>query len=122
MLDLKPYYDAANAANAEVQRIAGEIDAHFQAGTDEGKQQALALRPALDEAQAKAGEALKLYESLKTSAQPGDLAKGFVPVSTTPTDPETPEAPKGVLKLNEFQALAPAERMKFIKAGGVVED
>ncbi len=122
MLDLKPYHDAVIATDAEVQRIANEVDAHFQEGTDESKNQALALRPALDEAQNKADEALSLYESLKKAARPSDVAKNFVPVSTTQPDPETPEAPKGIMKLPEFQNLIPAERMKFIKAGGVVED
>ena len=62
MLDLKPYHDAVIATDAEVKRIANEVDAHFQEGTDEAKEKALALRHTLDEAQNKTDEALKLYE------------------------------------------------------------
>jgi hypothetical protein len=121
MLDLKPYHDAVLAADAEVQRVANDIDVLFQGETDESKTQALALRPALDEAQSKADEAMKLYESLKKSAQPSNLAD-FVPASQTPIDPETPQEPLGTLKLNEFQAMTPAARLKFAKGGGKVED
>ena len=121
MLDLKPYHDAVITADAEVQRIANEIDAAFLKGTEEGTGQALALRPALDEAQAKYDSAIKLYESLKKASQPSNVATNFVPVSPTLPDPEG-EKPKGIMKLSEFQNLVPSERMKFIKGGGKVED
>jgi hypothetical protein len=120
MLDLKPYFDAVNTANEEVQRVAAQIDAAFQPGTDEGKAQALALRPALDEAQSKADEAVKLYESLKKANQPSDM-KAFVPVSPTPTTPD-PEQPKGVMKRADFKALSSADREAHIRGGGTVVD
>jgi hypothetical protein len=121
MLDLKPYFDAVNTANEEVQRIAAEIDAAFQLGTDEGKTQALALRPALDEAQSKADEAMKLYDSLKKANQPSNLAAAFVPVSQTPTTPDD-EQPKGVMKRKDFLALNSADREAHIRGGGTIED
>lgn len=119
MLDLKPYLDAANAADQEVKRIAGEIDAHFQEGTDEGKAQALALRPALDEAQNKANEAAAMYESLKRAAQPSNLAD-FVPVSQTPPTPDAD--PAGVMTRHEFEALNPIEQRRYALSGGRVTD
>ena len=45
-VNLKPYYDSAIAADAEVQRILNDMDAAFNEGTDEGKTKALELRPA----------------------------------------------------------------------------
>lgn len=121
MLDLKPYFDAVNTAKAEVQRVAGEIDALFSLGTDESKAQALGLRPALDEAQAKAEEANHLYESLKSANMSGDVAVNFVPVSQTPSSPEV-EKPKGVMKRTDWNALSPNERAAFVTGGGVLED
>lgn len=121
MLDLKPYHDAVIAADEEVKRIAAEIDTYFQEGTDEGKEKALGLRPALDEAQAKYDNALALYESLKKASRPSDVAQNFVPVSDTSSMPEG-EMPKGVLKRSEFFALSPAAREAHIRGGGTVED
>src|SRR3972149_2480689 len=86
MLDLKPYFDAVNTAEAEVQRIANDLDALFREGTDESKGKALELRPALDEAQKKHAEAISLYESMQRSNRPNDIAKNFVPVSPTSMD------------------------------------
>lgn len=121
MLDLKPYHDAVIAADTEVKRIATEIDAHFQEGTDESNEQALALRPALDEAQTKYDNALALYESLKKAVSPSNVAQNFVPVSNTSSIPED-EQSQGVMKRVEFQALNPAARVDFLKSGGKVED
>ena len=121
MLDLKPYHDAVLTADEEVKCVANEIDALFQEGTDESKEQALALRPALDEAQGKYDAALGLYESIKKAAAPSDVAKNFVPVSDTSPIPEG-EEPNGVMKRHDFQALSPADREAHIKGGGTVED
>jgi ElaB/YqjD/DUF883 family membrane-anchored ribosome-binding protein len=121
MLDLKPYHDAVIETDAEVKHIANDIDAHFQEGTDEAKEKALALRPALDEAQNKADEALKLYESLKKAARPSDVAKNFVPVSTTQPDPEASETP-GTMKRPDFEVLNAVEKRKFVLSGGKVVD
>ena len=121
MLDLKPYFDAVNAAKAEVQRVASELDALFREGTDEAKTKALAMQPELDEAQKKQDEAEALYESLKKTNQPNAVAQNFVPVSETPASLEDDES-KGVMKRSEFEALHPAARVDFLKSGGKVED
>ena len=120
MLDLKPYYDAVVATEAALKAKAEEINASFSAGTDEAKTQALALRPALDEAQTKYNDAQTLYESMKKASTPSNIEAVFVPVSNTSPTPE-PEQPKGVMKLSEFQALSPRERLAFAKSGGKLE-
>jgi hypothetical protein len=121
MLDLKPYFDAVNAAEEEVQRVASEIDALFQEGTDEGKTKALALRPALEEAQNKKAEAVALYESMQKANRPNDVAKNFVPISNTQPDDEEASQPT-IIKRQAYDALTPYDRGKFIKSGGRVED
>lgn len=118
MLDLKPYYDAVLAADAEVKRVAIEIDALFQ-GTDEDKAKALAMRPALDEAQTKYDNANALYVSLKKASAGSDLAKKFVPVSTTPT--ETDGQPEGSMKRADFTALDAKAQMQYMLRGGKIE-
>lgn len=120
MLDLKPYYDAVNAADAEVQRVASEIDALFRDGTDESKAQALAMRPALDEAQAKHAEAVQMYEAMQRANRPNDAAKNFVPVSNTQPDPDGNQP--SVIKRAEYDRLSLVDRAKFIRSGGRVED
>jgi ElaB/YqjD/DUF883 family membrane-anchored ribosome-binding protein len=121
MLDLKPYFDAVNAAEAEVQRIANELDTLFREETEESKAKALDLRPALDEAQKKHAEAVALYESMQKANRPNDVAKNFVPVSTTqPGEGESSQP--SVIKRKEYDALMPLDRAKFIRSGGIVED
>lgn len=121
MLDLKPYFDAVNMAEAEVQRIANELDGLFREETDESKAKALALRPALDEAQKKHGEAVALYESMQRANRPNDVAKNFVPVSTTePTEGEGNQPT--VIKRKDYDAMSLVDRARFVKSGGTVED
>jgi alcohol dehydrogenase class IV len=104
-----------------VQRIANEIDAFFREGTDESKAKALALRPALDEAQAKHDQAVTLYESMQKANRPNDVAKNFVPVSTTsPTDAEGSQPT--VIKRQEYDRMTLIDRARFIKSGGKLED
>jgi len=122
MPNLKPYYDAALAADADVKRILNEMDAAFNEGTDEGKEKALALRPMLDEAKTKAEEANKLYASMRDASLVND---SMAALFTTPPDPakddQTDANPK-VMKLHEFNALSPKDRLAFSKAGGKIED
>ena len=122
MPNLKPYYDAALAADADVKRILNEMDAAFNEGTDEGKEKALALRPMLDEAKTKAEEANKLYASMRDASLVND---SMAALFTTPPDPakddQTDANPK-VMKLPEFRALSPKDRLAFSKAGGKIED
>ena len=116
-VNLKPYYDAAQVADDEVQKIMDKMDAAFGDGTPEGQSKALELRPALDEAKTKAVEANKLYMSMRDASSVSlSMAKHFVPADP---DVDTGAGPKEMARA-EFQALEPAERMKFIQAGGKI--
>ncbi len=122
MLDLKIYFDAVNAADAEVQRIAGEIDAAFKDGSDESKQKALAdLRPKLDEAQKKHKEAVDLYESMQKANRPNDIAKNFVPIQDPTTEPPEGSQPT-VIKRVDYDKMSLVDRANFVRSGGTVED
>ena len=122
MPNLKPYYDAALVADAEVKRIMSEIDAHFNDGTDEGKQKALDLRPALEEAQAKAKAANDLYVSVRDASTTSDKAAALF---SAPADPaaqsDQAQTPK-VMNRSAFDGLDVAEKAKFINGGGKVVD
>jgi ElaB/YqjD/DUF883 family membrane-anchored ribosome-binding protein len=121
MLDLKPYFDAVNAAEAEVQRIASELDALFREGTDESKTKALELRPALDEAQDKHAQAVTLYQAMQKANRPNDVARNFVPVSTQSEPAEGSHQPT-VIKRQEYDRLSLVDRDRFVRSGGSVED
>lgn len=117
-VNLKPYYDAAFAADAEVKRIMAEMDAAFNEGTEEGKTKALELRPKLDEAKKKAGEANQLYISMRDAASESERSASgnFVSGQADADD-------KGkVMKRADFNKLSPKERMKFVRADGRLED
>jgi hypothetical protein len=119
MIDLKTYFDAARSADENVQKIMNDIHAHFEDGTDEGKQAALDLRPTLDEAKAKAEEANKLYLSMRDAAAvDSQAAKDFVPVNNNLPRVEN----KREMKRGDFLALDASARMEFIKGGGNVLD
>ena len=121
MLDLKPYFDAVNAAEAEVQRIANEIDTLFREGTDEGTAKALALRPALDEAQSKHAEAVSLYNAMQLANRPNDVARNFVPITDTSPDQAVGNQPT-VIRRQDYDGMSLVERAKFIRSGGRLED
>ncbi len=121
MLDLKPYFDAVNAAESEVQRIAGEIDALFREGTDESKVKALEMKPVLDAAIAKHDEAVALYEAMQKANRPNDVAKNFVPVSNTLPDQAENNQP-AVIKRAEYDRMNLIDRARFIRSGGTLED
>ncbi len=121
MNDLKIYFDAVNTAEAEVQRIAHELDELFRQGTDESTARALDLRPALDEAQAKHTKAVELYESMQRANRPNDVAKNFVPVSTTRSELAEGSQPT-VIKRADYERLPLVDRAHFIRSGGRVED
>ncbi len=121
MFDLKPYFDAVNAAEAEVQRVAHELDELFRQGTDESTAKALELRPALDEAQARHADAVTLYESMQRANRPNDVARNFVPVSTTQSEPAEGHQPT-VIKRADYERLPLVDRAHFIRSGGRLED
>jgi hypothetical protein len=121
MLDLKPYFDAVNAAQAEVQRIANELDTLFREGSDESQAKALAMLPTLDAAQAKHNEAVKLYESMQLANRPNDVAKNFVPISTTTPDDSAGAQPSKI-KRQAYDSMSLVDRAQFIRLGGTIED
>jgi len=124
MPNLKPYYDAALAADAEVKRILNDMDVAFNDGTPEGKEKALSLRPALDEAKAKAEGANKLYVSMRDASLTNDQAGSLF---TTPPDPakdddhKEDKKPK-VMKLADYRALSPKARLAFAKSDGRINN
>jgi uncharacterized protein (UPF0335 family) len=121
MIDLKPYFDAVNAAEAEVQRIANEIDTLFREETgDGGAIKVLELKPVLDEAQKKHEEAVAMYEAMQRVNRPNDVARNFVPVSSTQVA-EVGDQPT-VIKRQAYDAMSLVERAKFIRSGGTLED
>lgn len=107
-MDLKKYYDAAQAANQQVNKIADEIDVLFNAGKIE---EALAKRSELDKAKAAAKDANQLYLSMQDASQPttGDPASRFVRAGG---DPE----PAHVKDLRKSQAYMDAF-FKAMRAG-----
>ncbi len=117
-MNLKPFYDAAQAAGGEVLRVASEIEAAFALGTEEGLQQAMALKSALDDAEAKANAANELYLSMRKAASTGDAAAKFVPASGAVEN--APE--KKIITRAEYEALDFEARHKFFKDGGTVVD
>lgn len=122
MPNLKTYYDAALAADAEVKRILNEMDAAFNDGTEEGKEKALKLRPALDEAKAKAEQANQLYASMRDASLVNDKMGALftLPPDLANTDQADSSQSAKVINRAGLQALDPAARMAFIKAGGKV--
>jgi len=117
MIDLKPYFDSARVADEEVQRIMNAMNTAYQLGTDEGKQEALDLRPALDAAKIKADEANILYISMRDAAATSNsAAREFVPV----TDNLPTGDPAKEMTRQDFDALDAVDRVKYMRAGGSV--
>lgn len=120
MIDLKVYYDAVIAAQAEEQKIAHDIDALFRDGTEEAKAQALEKQPDLEKAHRKTVEANALYESMQLASRPNDVAKNFVPVSTN-AEPAESNQPTTISR-QAYDQMSLNERAKFIRSGGTVSD
>lgn len=118
MTNLKTLYDAARAAEEKVRQIQQEMLDAFETGTEEGKKQALELRPALDEAKREADEANQLYISARDAdaADADAAARKFVPVKSA----------GGTLANSmtraEFEALSAADKMSFMLADGRIVD
>jgi hypothetical protein len=121
-MNLKPYLDAALAADADVKRIMLDIDAAFKLESEEGTQKALEMRPALDAAKLKAEAANQLYVSMRDSSLVSDNAAALFVPPADPAQSDPAQSSQKVMKNSEFQALSPAKRMEYVKSGGVVED
>lgn len=121
MPNLKPYYDAALGADAEVKRILAEMDAAFNDGTEDGKRKALELRPALDKAQKQAEDANELYISMRDASLVNDNTAALF---STVADPAENSDKKGepsdrvTMSLAEYNAMSPRDRLAFAKRGG----
>lgn len=114
-VELKTYFDAARAASDEVQRIMANMTEALALGTEEGEQQALEMRPTLDAARAKAEQANALYVSMRDAAQ----VVAAAPVGNLAAAAERNSTGK---TRAEFEAMTPAERMKYALAGGEVTE
>jgi len=128
MPNLKPYYDAALAADAEVKRILAEMDAAFNDGTPKGKQKALDLRPALDEAQKQAKQSNELYARMRDASLVND---NMAALFTSPPDVANPSGSLDTadgkqavapMKLADYRKLPPRERLAFAKKHGQIEE
>jgi hypothetical protein len=121
MQNLKPYLDAAVAADNEVKQILAEMDAAFTEGTEEGKKKALELRPALDEAKVKAEQANALYVSMRDASLVSDNVAALF---TSPADPaqEPDQAEAKVMTRAAYRQLSPHDRLAFSKGGGKLTD
>jgi hypothetical protein len=119
-MNLKPYFDAAQAANAEVLRIANDIDAAFTLGTAEGIEQAMGMRASLEGAQTKATEAEAMYQAMKNAAESGERGQAarFVPVNESAKT--TAEGKK--ITRAEYEALDYQARHDFAVSGGTIVD
>jgi hypothetical protein len=120
--DLKPYFDAVNSAQAEVDRIAHDVDTAMADGSDEGKLKALELQPELDAAVSKLDEVSKLYELRQKADRPNDIAKNYVPVSNAEDSQGDGSSQASVLTRQEYDKLSLDDRAKFIKTGGSLKD
>lgn len=119
MPNLKPYFDAAVSADADVQRVMAEIDIAFNLGTPEGQTQALEMRPLLDAAKAKAVSANQMYISMRDASLVTDNAASNF---TAPPDLAVKPEQKQQMTRSAFDALDFTARMAFVKAGGTITD
>ncbi len=121
MADLKPYLDRINKTADAVQLVAQKIDELMAEGSDENYLKALDLCPALDEAEKAHEKAVSLYQHVELADRPNDIAKNFIPVSSTPLEPGEGSQPT-VIKRTDYNKLRPIDRARFVKSGGKVED
>lgn len=118
MPNLKPYYDAALGADAEVKRILAEMDAAFNDGTEEGKRKALDLRPALDKAQKQAEDANELYISMRDASLVNDNTAALFSAPADPAKDSDQKPDRETMSLAEYNAMSPRDRLSFAKRGG----
>jgi len=116
-INLKPYYDAAVAAEADVQRIMQEMDTLYKA---DKKADALAMRPNLAAAQAKSKEDGELYRSMLSASDGSNAPQNFVPAGGQAQQQQA--SGKKKLTRQAFDTLDSAERMKFIHDGGQITE
>ncbi len=119
MTTFKSAYDLAQKRVQAVNEKAQEIET-LLAGTEEDVNDALALEPALDEAQAEAQKAIDLYKKLTKAGDFADSAASlFVPVSEAAAEIE---AAKNTMTREEFDGMTISEKTAFMKRGGKVTE
>lgn len=112
-MNLKTYYDAAVAAESAVQAVLEEMDGLLQDGK---KAEALQLKGRLEEAKSQAHEANEIYTLMRDGDEASPKARLFVPAGGKVEDKAAQTSRAA------FEDMGPAERMAFVKAGGVVVD
>ncbi|MGI6260020.1 MAG: hypothetical protein ACOYKC_09210 [Anaerolineaceae bacterium] len=118
MTQFKNSYDLVNARSQKVKELALEIDAKLGQGSDEAIQEALDLRPALEEAEQKLNEAQELYQQLQNSAKKADdVAALFVPVSD---EAARVAGESNVVSRDAWEKMSPKEQTAFVEKGGKV--
>ena len=119
MTTFKSAYDLAQKRVQAVNDKAQEIET-LLGGTEEDVSAALALEPALDEAQAEAQKALDLYNKLTQASNLAESSASlFVPVSEAAAESE---AAKNTMTREEFDGMNTSEKAAFMKRGGKVTD
>jgi len=119
-MTFKNAYDRAQAAIEKVRSIAAQIDSLLGSGNEEDVTQALALEPALDEAQTAAESATALYDKLTASGKFAEnKASLFVPAS--PEAAKQSGDTKQVTRA-EFARMNPVDQAAFTRSGGVITD
>ena len=119
MTTFKSAYDLAQKRVQAVNDKAQEIET-LLGGTEEDVSAALALEPALDEAQAEAQKALDLYNKLTQASNLAESSASlFVPVSEAAAESE---AAKNTMTREEFDGMNTSERAKFMANGGKVTE
>lgn len=99
-MDLKKYFDAAQAASQKVIDKANEIDTLFDA---DKTAEALALAPELDKLKADAKAANQLYISMQATTQGnGDPAQKFVMTGSDPEPKEVKDLRKSPVYIESF--------------------
>lgn len=114
-MNLKPLYDDLVEKNKELKAVADQISELLQAGD---KEAALALKPQLDAAKQAVKEADEFYMSFADASQifATGSAREYVPASK-----ESGEK-ANVVDRAGFDAMDANERIKFLAAGGKINE
>lgn len=119
MTTFKSAYDLAQKRIQVVKDKAQEIET-LLGGTEEDVIAALALEPALDEAQAEAENTITLYNKLTKAGELADSAASlFVPVSDAAAQMG---AAKTTMTREEFDGMSSGAKAKFMSEGGKITE
>jgi hypothetical protein len=99
------YYQVAQAADANLKRLAAEILVLLDKKTQEGVQQALAMRPALTEAEGQTSQAWSTYRDWCHIDSYGTVAPGRTTINRA-----------------EFDRCSPNGKSAFLQSGGRIVD